>query len=32
MRYLVLTDVHANLDALDAVLADARRGTATCAS
>src|SRR6266849_10049158 len=25
MRYLVLTDIHANLEALDACLADARR-------
>src|SRR5579884_2329230 len=25
MRYLVLTDIHANLEALDAVIADARR-------
>ena len=25
MRYLVLSDVHANIDALDAVLADAAR-------
>jgi len=27
MRYLVLTDIHANLEALDACLADARRRT-----
>ena len=31
MRYLVLTDIHANLEALEACLADAARATATTA-